>query len=408
MLYFALTIFLCSDTVCKTSGLGVCEEQSTCRGSAAVCEERYKPSSMLALCVYCVLTRLCADFECRPAANVCDLRETCTGNSRNCPNDILRPNGFQCRASAGVCDIAETCVNGNCPSDSFAGNSRVCRTANRACEDDARCGGNGANDCPANGPPKSIGTACGPNPRNTAAEMCALRGQCDGSGLTCPGLRPRSNGFVCRPSAGPCDVDDVCDGSSLRCDDGREPNSKICNNKNDDCGLPSNCDGGTQCPARPFKGSSIVCRAQQGVCDKAETCTGSSYNCPSDLNDVGKVCRPAAGVCDVEEKCTAESKSCPADDKEPTSTRCQRARLPCDVDDFCDGYVDDSAVVRFFLNGFCCLLVWATTVQPTMLTRAAKNVVRSTAFATCPSFATAPTKSARQMSSNLPTCFVDR
>jgi len=66
-------------------------------------------------------------------------------------------------------------------------------------------------------------------------------------------------GRSCRPAAGPCDAEDVCDGVS-----------GICTN--------------TVAPA------GTTCRASTGSCDAAEVCTGLGAACPPDDDDVCEGC----------------------------------------------------------------------------------------------------------------------
>ena len=95
--------------------------------------------------------------------------------------------------------------------------------------------------------------------------------QCDTgiSGSVCcnTNCQFRTSGTSCRPSAGVCDVQENCTGSSATC------------------------------PANGFVSSSVVCRAASGgVCDAAENCTGSSAACPPDVFLNSSVtCRPSAG-----------------------------------------------------------------------------------------------------------------
>jgi hypothetical protein len=89
---------------------------------------------------------------------------------------------------------------------------------------------------------------------------------------------------VCRPSAGPCDVEEKCaaDGS---------------------------------CPADAFKSLTTTCRPAADCCDVAESCTGNSAACPADgFQPATTICRPSDGSkCDLAESCTGNSASCPAD-----------------------------------------------------------------------------------------------
>jgi len=121
-----------------------------------------------------------AGTMCRPSVGVCDVPETCTGTSRECPADALVAAGTVCRASAGVCDPPETCsgTSASCPADAKSPAGTVCRPA---------------------------------------AGVCDVPETCDGTSNPCPsdGFLPAST--VCRPSAGPCDVPENCTGSSADC-----------------------------------------------------------------------------------------------------------------------------------------------------------------------------------------------
>jgi hypothetical protein len=49
---------------------------------------------------------------CREAAGPCDVAETCTGTTADCPSDALRPSGEVCRAAScagGIATLAATC-----------------------------------------------------------------------------------------------------------------------------------------------------------------------------------------------------------------------------------------------------------------------------------------------------------
>jgi hypothetical protein len=67
---------------------------------------------------------------CRASAGACDLAETCTGFSLNCPADAK--STAVCRASAGICDVAESCdgITNACPTDEFSNSSTQCDTWN--------------------------------------------------------------------------------------------------------------------------------------------------------------------------------------------------------------------------------------------------------------------------------------
>ncbi|MEM2918423.1 MAG: MopE-related protein [Candidatus Altiarchaeota archaeon] len=81
---------------------------------------------------------------CRPSQGVCDLEETCTGESVECPTDFK--STAECRASAGDCDIAEYCdgQSNDCPADQFRSNTYVCRPSNGPCDVEEYCTGSSA------------------------------------------------------------------------------------------------------------------------------------------------------------------------------------------------------------------------------------------------------------------------
>ncbi|MBM4371632.1 MAG: hypothetical protein FJ098_08255 [Deltaproteobacteria bacterium] len=57
-------------------------------------------------------------------------------------------------------------------------------------------------------------------------------------------------GALCRPSAGGCDLEEVCDGAAA------------------------------ECPADEVEEAGIVCQASDGPCDVTDTCDGASPLCP--------------------------------------------------------------------------------------------------------------------------------
>src|SRR5205085_2145444 len=59
---------------------------------------------------------------CRTLAGICDVAETCTGSSAECPSDSLASPSTVCRGAAAVCDVAENCTgtSANCPANAVA------------------------------------------------------------------------------------------------------------------------------------------------------------------------------------------------------------------------------------------------------------------------------------------------
>src|SRR5215468_5630223 len=76
---------------------------------------------------------------------------------------------------------------------------------------------------------------------------------------------------------------------------------------------------GTCCTAScTLVAAGTECRPTAGDCDVAEVCAGIVPLCPADvLQSAGFVCRPSAAACDVPEVCTGLSIDCPADTGTP-------------------------------------------------------------------------------------------
>jgi len=89
----------------------------------AECEAQFACGSRECVGVSCETLLEPAGTECRPAAGVCDVAETCTGSSLSCPSDKKRPEGTECGAPTGVCDAPERCegASNDCPADTGVG-----------------------------------------------------------------------------------------------------------------------------------------------------------------------------------------------------------------------------------------------------------------------------------------------
>ncbi|OQR82731.1 disintegrin [Achlya hypogyna] len=143
---------------------GVCDDDNndTCNEKAE-CISAFKPSTTM----------------CRPSAGQCDVAEYCTGTGGSCPADKYAPDttectgtcnggacdgldkcdGFGhcidvylpsttvCRKSVGECDVAETCTgtSGQCPVDTFAAATVKCtgKSNGGACDSQDYCDGKG-------------------------------------------------------------------------------------------------------------------------------------------------------------------------------------------------------------------------------------------------------------------------
>src|SRR5437870_2988582 len=162
---------------------------------------------------------------CRSAAGPCDVAESCTGASGDCPADAFQPSNFQCRPEAGACDMAETCSGSgpDCPPDAFRPSGTVCRAPAGSCDLTENCDGAGP-DCPPDAFQPS-GTVCRP-----ATGDCDLSETCSGGSPACPADALQPNGAVCRPGAGVCDPAEICDGVNVACPpDTFAPDGTPCN-----------------------------------------------------------------------------------------------------------------------------------------------------------------------------------
>jgi len=76
-----------------------------------------------------------AGMVCRPAADVCDLAETCDGMSEECPADAFAPATTECRPAAGECDAADFCTGdaAGCPNDARQPSGTACTDDENPC-----------------------------------------------------------------------------------------------------------------------------------------------------------------------------------------------------------------------------------------------------------------------------------
>ena len=134
---------------------------------------------------------------------------------------------------------------------------------------------------------------------------------------------PAPLGTICRASAGPCDVAEICDGVSTACPiDGFKAVTEVCRPKAGDCDREEETCTGTSaaCPDDTILGKGATCRSAVSKCDVAEYCDGVSPVCPVDVFAPATpviTCRDSTdgNVCDPEEDCTGTSNHCPADVK---------------------------------------------------------------------------------------------
>src|SRR5262245_41116727 len=105
-----------------------CDNPNTCDANGQ-CQPNYEPATTV----------------CRASAGVCDVAESCTGNSAACPADGFKAATTECRASAGICDVAESCTGNGaaCPADAFKPSTTECRASAGICDVAESCTGSG-------------------------------------------------------------------------------------------------------------------------------------------------------------------------------------------------------------------------------------------------------------------------
>ncbi|TMB40671.1 MAG: hypothetical protein E6J55_20745 [Deltaproteobacteria bacterium] len=287
-----------------------------------------------------------AGTVCRAVADVCDVAETCSGSSATCPADGFASSSTVCRVAAGECDLPENCPgNGpSCPADAKESAGTACTSDGNPCTLD-QCDGT-SNAC--QHPAGNAGALC-----RASAGACDPDETCTGTSTTCPADAKTPAGTVCRPGAGPCDIAESCDGVDNACPpDLFQPPTTECRPSAGVCDPAENCTGvSAACP--PDAKSTAVCRPAAGACDVAESCDGVNNGCPADaFKPATAVCRPSAGVCDPAENCTGSSVACPPDGKQ--TGVCRPAAGACDVPESCDGVSDDCPPDLFEPTGFVC------------------------------------------------------
>ena len=325
-------------------------------------------------------------------ANTCQAHCTFTPITAIGPADGCCPSGANsgtdpdCPATCGngvvdtgeLCDTGITSGTGACPTsctptsvcfDATLISGGTCQAhcsqmpvPNRSCSDGNAC--NGAEVCDTQGvcrpgtPPNcddgnvcttdSCNNASGcvhaPAPSTTlcrpSAGPCDVAENCDGLTTACPADQLAPATMVCRPAAGVCDIAEMCSGFSAACPaDQLEPSSFVCRPSAGTCDVAEHCTGSAvNCPADGFAPATMVCRPSAGACDVAENCTGSSASCPADgFAPSTTVCRPSAGACDIAENCSGTAAACPADAFQPSTTVCRPSAGVCDVAENCTG-----------------------------------------------------------------------
>ena len=180
-----------------------------------------------------------------------------------------------------------------------------------------------------------------------SAGVCDAQELCTGSSGECPADVIRPSSFTCRPSAGACDLADNCDGIHTDCPADVKSTAQ-CRAANGDCDVAESCNGiDNNCPTDQFKPAETQCRAATGDCDAAESCTGTNGACPADsVQPSSYICRASVGACDLAEKCDGSTKTCPATDVK-FHGECRPAVDQCDIQENCDGVSNDCPTDQF-------------------------------------------------------------
>ena len=242
----------------------------------------------------------------------------------------LAPAGTSCTSNA-VC-ASGFCTDGVCCNNACNGTCRACVSAETGIAD-GTCAPLSAALAPT--------ITCRPS-----AGVCDVAEICSASSETCPTDDFVPSSMVCNASTGePCDVAEFCTGTSAACPtDVAAPMGTVCRAAAPtSCDAPEVCNGTAKtCPTDVNLPEGAVCRpVVSGGCDvAAETCSGTSSVCPPDsFAPAATVCRPAvSGGCDLAERCTGTSNACPADAIVPAGTSCRpEVAGGCDVAEVCNG-----------------------------------------------------------------------
>lgn len=252
-------------TPCRPAS-DLCDVAETCTGSSASCPpDAFQP----------------ADTFCRSATafQACDLADYCTGTSAVCP-DIVRPAGYVCGPATGPCDeIEETCngVSKACPLNVF---SPYCQPSQGPCDvvDDCAPEFNpNYPECPAD-TVEPFGTVCEPPPGSPMTDCQEYI--CDGTGYLCDRVRNRGTTYPCRPAVDECDVAELC-GSPAPINPNYNPEFPSC--PSTDLHQPD----GTPCHTVP---AGLLGTCQSGTC--VQTTCKYDINCPD-----GEVCDTSTWHC---------------------------------------------------------------------------------------------------------------
>lgn len=251
----------------------------------------------------------------------------------------------RCNGVCEACSMAQTGVaNGTCaPYSASVAPTVECRSASTVCDVPEQCVA-GTNVCPTDRFASST-TSC----HTHTAGSCDADARCTGTSATCPSP-PSAAGLPCHTRSttpGNCDADAACDGVGLTCPDTHAPTTTVCRTQADLCDAAEYCPGNSDtCPAVDARQPmGFACRPSQGGCDIPEYCPGGAALCPTDVFlSMGASCMTGmtGGACSLGGTCNGTSPTCSTGGFRPSGTVCnpRDPANPCDVDDTCNGTDD--------------------------------------------------------------------
>jgi hypothetical protein len=242
---------------------------------------------------------------------------------------VLRAGlGDPCTAAA-TC-ASNYCVDGVCCNNACgAGSTSDCQ----ACS--VTSGGTMDGTCGALNVATAPTVTCRPS-----AGGCDVADVCAPTSTSCPADVVVAAGAECRAALGLCDVPETCTGTSAACPtDGLVASGTMCRVAVGPCDVAETCSGSSAaCPSDLLVAATVVCRSSAGACDVAERCSGLNPDCPTDqVATAGTTCRLVAGICDTAEACNGVASACPTDGFVSAATECRPSVGTCDVAERCTG-----------------------------------------------------------------------
>ncbi|HEX2880889.1 MAG TPA: discoidin domain-containing protein, partial [Polyangiaceae bacterium] len=274
-------------------------------------------------------------------------------------------SGTSCgSATDTACDNPDTCNGSGVCQNNYEATTVNCGDSGTECTKQDKC--DGAGSCTDNGFWAS-GTSCG----SATDEACSNPDTCDGAGACNP--RHELSTFVCRSSAGTCDVAETCGASTTTCPtDVFASSSTPCGDQTDtECDNPNRCSGSANTCLNMYETSGTICGSPAGTCSNQDTCNGSgtcqpnhhgsgtscnggldtgdcddpdscsgSGVCNSNNKASNFVCRGAGAdaTCDPAETCGGSTTACPGNAFASAGTACGSSTdTTCDNPDTCNG-----------------------------------------------------------------------